>query len=268
MNKINKYLLTGIVSLSMTACANLDLNPLSEGSSENWYHDETEIEMALNDLWRPDFFPIDAIYWDDDLLNRNGSNEVTLGTVTSQWGTSSTRWSSLYKSIARATKVIQALDNGSATGISESKVNQYKGEAYFMLGFAYCELTAYYGDCVLNKGMTLDEAYVATRSPKNEVLAYAFECLDKAAEYLPNSYKGQQRPTKGAALGFKARFALFHEDWQTAVDAAQKMYGSRSLQITRQLSGNVPSYQFSRIYVLFQRRLDIKKRIWFHGKCT
>lgn len=70
----------------MTACANLDLNPLSEGSSENWYHDETEIEMALNDLWRPDFFPIDAIYWDDDLLNRNGSNEVTLGTVTSQWG--------------------------------------------------------------------------------------------------------------------------------------------------------------------------------------
>ena len=31
MNKINKYLLTGIVSLSMTACANLDLNPLSEG---------------------------------------------------------------------------------------------------------------------------------------------------------------------------------------------------------------------------------------------
>ena len=70
MNKINKYLLTGIVSLSMTACANLDLNPLSEGSSENWYHDETEIEMALNDLWRPDFFPIDAIYWDDDLLNR------------------------------------------------------------------------------------------------------------------------------------------------------------------------------------------------------
>ena len=74
MNKINKYLLTGIVSLSMTACANLDLNPLSEGSSENWYHDETEIEMALNDLWRPDFFPIDAIYWDDDLLNRNGSN--------------------------------------------------------------------------------------------------------------------------------------------------------------------------------------------------
>ena len=51
-----------------------------------------------------------------------------------------------------------------------------------------------------------------TRSPKNEVLAYAFECLDKAAELSARFYNGQQRPTKGAALGFKARFALFHED--------------------------------------------------------
>ena len=222
MNIINKFLTTGIIALCLTSCADLDLNPLSEGSSENWYHDETEIEMALNDLWRPDFFPIDAIYWDDDLLNRNGSNEVTLGTITSQWGEASTRWNSLYKAIARANKILQALDNGTASGLSEAKINQYKGEAYFMIGFAYCELATYYGDCVLNKGMTLEEAYTAVRTPKSEILAYAYECLDKAAEYLPISYTGQQRPTKGAALGFKARFALFHEDWEIAIDAAEK----------------------------------------------
>lgn len=68
MNKISKYLFTGIMALSMAACADLDLNPLSEGASENWYHDETEIEMSLNDLWRPDFFPIDNLDWDDDLF--------------------------------------------------------------------------------------------------------------------------------------------------------------------------------------------------------
>lgn len=222
MNKISKYLFTGIVAASMTACADLDLNPLSEGASENWYKDQTEIEMSLNDLWRPDFFPIDVIYWDDDLLNRNGSNEITLGTVTSQWGTASERWTSLYKSIARATKVIQSLDNGTAIGVSEEKVKQYKGEAYFMLGFAYAELVTYYGDCVLNNGMSLEEAYMAVRSPKSEVLAYAYECLDKAKEYLPTSYLAQQRPTKGAALGFKARFALFHKDWQIAIQAAEE----------------------------------------------
>lgn len=226
MNNISKYLCIGIIAVGTAACADLDLNPLSEGSSENWYHDETEIEMSLNDLWRPDFFPIDALEWDDDILYRGGPNDITLGTITSQWSIASSRWTSLYKSIARATKVIQSLENGTASGVNENKVNQYKGEAYFMLGFAYCELATYYGDCVLNKGMTLDEAYVATRSPKNEVLAYAFECLDKAISWLPESYTGQQRPTKGAALGFKARFALFHEDWQTAVSAAEQCMNS------------------------------------------
>ena len=173
MNKLYNLLFASIMVWGLTACADLDLNPLSEGSSENWYHDETEIEMSLNDLLRPDFYPIDDLSWDDDLLNRNGSNEITLGTMTAQSGAVSGRWTALYKGIARATKVINALEKGTATGVSESKVNHYMGEAYFMLGFAYGELATYWGDVVLNKGMTLEEAYEATRSPKSEVLAYA-----------------------------------------------------------------------------------------------
>ena len=72
MNKITKCLCVGLMAMGFTACADLDLNPLSEGSSENWYHDATEIEMSLNDLWRPEFFPIDGLEWDDDLLNWYG----------------------------------------------------------------------------------------------------------------------------------------------------------------------------------------------------
>ncbi len=226
MKNISKYLITGIMALGMTACADLDLNPLSEGASENWYKDESEIEMSLNDLWRPDFFPIDGLDWDDDLLNRNGSNTITLGTVTAQWSTSAGYWTALYKAIARSTKVINALDNGTASGLSETKINQYKGEAYFMLGFAYGELATYFGDCVLNKNMTLDEAYVAVRTPKKDILAYSYECFDKAISYLPDSYATQQRPTRGAALGFKARFALFHEDWQMAAQTAETCMNS------------------------------------------
>lgn len=221
MNKIIKSIFTGITALTMVACADLDLNPLSEGSSKNWYRDETEIEWALNDLWRADFFPIDDVIWTDDMLDRNSSNEFTFGTMTDKSGVAAGRWSSLYKSIVRATKVINALQNGSATGITDDKMDQYMGEAYFMVGFAYCELATYYGDCVLNKGLTLDESYTVPRTPKREVLNYAYECLDRAAELLPERYAEQQRPTAGAALGFKARFALFHQDWQTAAKAAK-----------------------------------------------
>lgn len=222
MNILNKSILLAIVSIGITSCADLDLNPLSEGASENWYRDETEIEMSLNDLWRPDFFPIDAIDWDDDLLNRNGSNEFTLGTMNAQSTIASNRWSVLYKAIARANKIIKSFEKGMANGISEGKINQYKGEAYFMLGFAYAELATYWGDCIINENMSLDQAYNAVKSPKSDVLAYANVCFDKAIEYLPTSYPAQQRPTKGAALGLKARFALFHKDFQTAAQAAKQ----------------------------------------------
>lgn len=36
----------------LMSCVDLNLNPLSEGSSENWYSSQAEIEMSLNDFYR------------------------------------------------------------------------------------------------------------------------------------------------------------------------------------------------------------------------
>ena len=224
MKKIINFFVGVVVVCGLGACANLDINPLSEGSSENWYSDETEIQMSLNDLWRNDFFPIDEVFWSDDVLFRDGSNEITAGTMTSQSSTPSTRWSTMYKAVSRSQKIIAALEGGKAAKVPEAKVKSFLGQAYFMMGFAYGELTMYFGDCVLSKAdLTLEEAFKATRSPKSEVLAYAYECLDKAASLLPETYSGTQIPTVGAALGFKARFALYHGDWAVAVDACEKV---------------------------------------------
>ena len=42
-----KKILALLLCLNLFAgCAKLDLNPLSEGSSENWYSDETEISIG------------------------------------------------------------------------------------------------------------------------------------------------------------------------------------------------------------------------------
>lgn len=43
----------------------------------------------------------------------------------------------------------------------------------------------------------------------------------KAAERLPNSYPGIQRATKGAAYAFKARIAIYNEDYAAAATAAK-----------------------------------------------
>ena len=62
----NILLITAILStLTFSACVDLNLNPLSEGSSGNWFSTQQEIEMSLNDFYRTEFFPIDDMTWGD-----------------------------------------------------------------------------------------------------------------------------------------------------------------------------------------------------------
>ena len=63
----------------LMSCVDLNLNPLSEGSSENWYSSQAEIEMSLNDFYRTDFFPIDDMKWGDDVTARNETSAVNNG---------------------------------------------------------------------------------------------------------------------------------------------------------------------------------------------
>jgi hypothetical protein len=215
--------ITSIISLIiLSACVDLDLNPLSEGSSENWYTTKQEIEMSVNDFYRTDFFPIYDMTWGDDVTARNSTSNVQNGTMTAEDGTVASRWQNYYKGIARALRLLNNMENARALGVSEADITQYEGEAYFYLGYAYGMLAFHWGDVILDKvGMTLDEAYNISRSPKAEVLAYSYECLDKAAERLPTSYPGIQRATKGAALAFKARIAIWNGDYETAATSAK-----------------------------------------------
>ena len=216
------FIATIIPILIFSGCVDLDLKPLSEGSSGSWYSSQQEIEMSLNDFYRTDFFPIDTWTWSDDMVWRNTTTNVQNGTMTSEDGEVKKRWQNYYKGIARALRILNNMDNARAMGVLEANIKQYEGEAYFYIGYAYGMLAFHWGDVILDKtGMTLEEAYSISRSPKAEVLAYSYECLDKAAERLPNSYAGIQRATKGAALAFKARIALRNGDYETAAAASK-----------------------------------------------
>ena len=136
MKKI--LLATCIASAALlSACVDLDLAPLSEGSSETWYSSQSEIEMSLNDFYRTDFFPILDKSWGDDVTWRNNTQAVQNGTMTAEDGTVANRWQNFYKGIARALRLLGKMDNARAMGISEADITQYEGEAYFYLGYAY-----------------------------------------------------------------------------------------------------------------------------------
>ena len=82
--KIKILFLLMVIAILM-ACNKLNLNPLSEGSSENWYSNETEIEMAVSDLFREVFWPRDNDEWTDDFTRRNELTPITDATINGQW---------------------------------------------------------------------------------------------------------------------------------------------------------------------------------------
>jgi hypothetical protein len=115
------------------------------------------------------------------------------------------------------------LDHASGK-VSQQKINAFAGEARFFRAALYSRLIFLYGDVpYYTKYLDIEEAFDLARTDKNVILKEVYKDYDSAIKYLPASYGSSelQRATKGAALAFKARTALYMGDWATARDAAK-----------------------------------------------
>lgn len=211
--------------VALSSCDNLDLNPLSEGSSENWYSNETEIEMAVKDFYRDTFWPLDNEDKTDNFVYRETTSKILNGTFNGQESDVTTLWSNQYKAIARANTILANMEEAKSLGISEVKLEQFEAEALFARASMYARLVSYFGDVIyVTEVISMEEAFTIGRTPKSEIIPKIYDDYDKAAAVLPVKYSGtsSQRATKGAALALKARFALYMGDWEVAASAAKE----------------------------------------------
>ena len=219
-----------VALLVFSSCHKLDLNPLSAGSSETWFADEDELEMSINDLYRDPFWPLtkkngdggnDA--WTDDWMYREALTPITNGKITSEWAVSNEYWKNAYKAITRCNLILSKADQLQEV-IPEERLNSYKAETHFIRACQYARLIFYFGDVIFYLDpLTLEDAFKLERTSKAQVLEQIYADFDFASQYLPEQYSGAslQRATKGAALGMKARTALYEGDFETARDAAK-----------------------------------------------
>src|SRR5690606_19318371 len=202
---MKKFIISTIAVLVLvTGCQRLDLDPLSEGSSENWFNNENEIELALNDLYRDDLWWFEGRRlfntdrFTDDWNQREYLYDWVAGSITGEWGDTQSMWTNTYKGIARANTILSNLENPSEQ-IPNERVNQFRGEASFFRAAFYSYLVFLYGDVPLVTGyLTIDEAFQMGRTDKTTVLQQIYHDFDVAIEHLSVSYNGLQRVTKGA----------------------------------------------------------------------
>ena len=171
-NKISLFLLLyGIIFLS--SCNDLNLNPLSEGSSGNWYTNENEINMSLSDLYRMDFWRNDRIQYNDldnmtdDEMFRAVLTPFTSGTLNGIDATVNRWWTNSYTCIARANTILSNLDRAKGA-IPQTLLDQYAGEARFIRAAQYSFLISYWGDVVYSTTiLNLEEAYTLSKTDKS-----------------------------------------------------------------------------------------------------
>ncbi|MEJ8844894.1 RagB/SusD family nutrient uptake outer membrane protein [Lacibacter sp. H375] len=212
-----------LLSTALSACTKLDLNPLSEPSTGGFYSNQTELELAVNDLYRADFWANDNEYFSDNAWHRAQlGNTVTFGTMNADDAVALSLWTNAYKAIARANAFIANKDRAAAN-TPASVITRLEAEVRLVRAYEYGRLITHFGDVPLIKEpIEISKAYDVTRTAKSEVLTFIFADLDFAIANLPVSFTTSQvkRFSRGSALAVKARIALYEGKWDIARDAA------------------------------------------------
>jgi hypothetical protein len=211
------------IVLALVSCDSLDLNPLSQGSSETWNSNAEEIEMSLNGIYKDAFWMTDDDAWTDDRNYRAALTDITNATLTGQVGFIRSWWLNTYKAISRVNLVISSVDRASGA-LTQTQIDRYRAEARYLRASQYSRLLSHFGNIVYtDEPLDIEDALALKQSDPKVVLQKIYEDFDFAAAHLPVSYSSSQvkRATAGAALAMKARIALHMGDWATASKAAK-----------------------------------------------
>lgn len=236
------------VALGAAACDDefLTTVPPDEISSGTFWTSERDFNVALNATYnRMIGAGLDVMYFDGatDIGYSHADwmrqHEYAMGRQDALSGWSAGMWDDMYEGIARANEILARLDEVGSEVLSADAMTQIQGQARFLRGYFYHELLWMFGEVPLLLSVpTVQEAREVTRSSRADVYAQIMADFSAAASALPNTWPGSEwgRATRGAALAYQARTALYEASWQeyhagdqagantlyqTAADAAQ-----------------------------------------------
>lgn len=200
----------------------LDLDPISEIGSNEFYSDQDEIELATIAIYDG----LQAVPLREFALTEMRSDNTKTKSSEGDWAQFEsytvratnlpvgTYWTANYNVIFRCNKVLENLD----VVLSGDLRNQFEGEAKFNRALAHFNLVRAYGDVpIMDKVIGIDESEYFDRDPAASVLTFITQDLVDAEALLPP--KGALdfgRATSGAAQALLAKVYLTTGDYASA----------------------------------------------------
>lgn len=230
MNKTIIYTFLAIGFVTASSCKKLDLSDPSSPATGSFYTNQNELELAVNDLYRIDFWTSAKTatgtweeFFSDNCFYRGGSggNPVIAGSLASDNANVQTYYLNCYKAIARVNTFLENKDRA-AVSTPAAIITRLEAEMRLIRAYQYTKLITHFGDVPLNtKTLTIEEAKNINKTSKTDIYTFLKGEYEFAAQNLPQTYgTAVKRLTKGAALALEARTALYMGDWETARTAS------------------------------------------------
>ncbi len=215
-----------VAALAATGCddALLTTVPTDRLSSGTFWTSERDFNTALNAAYeRMMGANLNPMYFDGateigyshaDWMRQH---EYVMGRADALSGWSSGIWGQLFTGISRTNEILTQLEAVGADVLSADAADRIRGQALFLRGYYYHELLWMFGGVpVLTSVPAVQEAREIARSSREEVYNRIMVDLSEAATLLPTRWPDNQtgRATRGAALGYQARTALYEASWQ------------------------------------------------------
>ncbi|WP_161993925.1 RagB/SusD family nutrient uptake outer membrane protein [Cyclobacterium xiamenense] len=247
MKNIRNYLLLIPVLLLSFSCedAFLERLPLDSPSSETFFENETELEMAVtgvyNRLW---YWPAGVAWFlsfdfaSDDGWDRNGSPLQALGRGEQNADNSYTNgfWAHFYRAINRTNFITSRADH-LRDEMDPAKYDRLVGEARFIRAYFYAYLAELYGDVPLvTSTLTLEESQTP-RTQKSAVIDFVLQELNAIKPHLPLDVSEKGRISRGTVLALMSRVALWNERWDVAASAAKELIDSGTYSVDPNYEG-------------------------------
>ena len=239
-----KIIVLLILLIGMGACDDktLNLNSLTEPVDETFYTSEEELELALTGAYTSlrylaDYSVPQVVVMDnaasDIGVSRNGGHglvELGAGIQSSSTAGYKSMYTFFYSGIARANLLLQNMARAKEL-ITEKRYNEIKGQALFLRAYNYLFLTEMFGDVpYLDYVINSPSDALLPREKKSIIVDKILTDLQIASEYLPFTWSGKDlgRITKGAALGLRARIALYNGRYAEAALSAKAIIDNES----------------------------------------
>lgn len=212
----NSYIIILIGLVVGASCSKdvLDLDPISEIGSNEFYSNTAEIELATIAIYDG----LQAVPLREFALTEMRSDNTRTKSSEGDWAQFESYtvrptnqqvgvyWSANYNVIFRANRVLENVEvvtNGNLR-------NQYEGEAKFSRALSHFNLVRAYGDVpILDKVIGPEESEYFDRDPASEVMDFIIKDLLEASSLLPSKGSIEYgRATSGAAQALLAKVYL------------------------------------------------------------